>query len=247
MAISGGPDIVEDGLVLCLDAADMNSYSGSGSTWYDLSGNGNNGTISGATYSDVNGGVFIFNSYNDKIVIPHNSMFNFGSVFSLFTWVKINNLTSIPWAVGTSIRNIIAKKARFNNTEKGWSFQYDFRNVGILELRNNNGLVLNDSTPISPVDNKSLLYQISQYNYTGFTLNNSVLKFYINGIQRGTTGIAYTDNDTTNDIYIGDAHSSVGQDDALLMNLSHTTIYNRVLSSEDVLQNYNATKGRFGL
>jgi hypothetical protein len=247
MSNNYGPKIVTDGLVLCLDAADQNSYSGSGNTWYDLSGNGNNGTISGAPYGDVNGGVFIFNSYNDKIVIPHNSMFNFGSVFSLFTWVKINDLTPIPWADGSSIRNIFAKKARFNNTEKGWSFQYDFRNVGILELRNNNGWVLNDSTPISPVDNKTLLYQTSQYNYTGFTLNNSILKFYINGTQRGTTTIAYIDNDTTNDIYIGDAYPSVNQDDALLMNLSHTTLYNRVLSSEDVLKNYNATKGRFGL
>ena len=49
-----GPRIVTDGLVLHLDAANRKSYPGSGSTWYDLSGNGNNGTISGATYSASN-------------------------------------------------------------------------------------------------------------------------------------------------------------------------------------------------
>ena len=50
MAISHSPRIVRDGLVLALDAADRNSYPGSGTTWNDLSGNGNHFTLSGLDY-----------------------------------------------------------------------------------------------------------------------------------------------------------------------------------------------------
>lgn len=51
MSVKGGPDIVTDGLVFNLDAANRKSYPGSGTTWYDLSGNNNNGTITGGSMS----------------------------------------------------------------------------------------------------------------------------------------------------------------------------------------------------
>ena len=51
-----GPNFVTDGLVLCLDAANTRSYSGSGTVWTDLMGNGN-GAITNATYSSTDGGV----------------------------------------------------------------------------------------------------------------------------------------------------------------------------------------------
>jgi hypothetical protein len=45
MSLIHSPRIVTDGLVLCLDAGNPKSYTGSGTTWTDLSGNGNNGTL----------------------------------------------------------------------------------------------------------------------------------------------------------------------------------------------------------
>ena len=57
MAIFRGPNIVRSGLVLALDAADKNSYPGTGTNWYDISGNGNNGTITSGEYvASPNGG-----------------------------------------------------------------------------------------------------------------------------------------------------------------------------------------------
>jgi len=68
MGASAGPDIIEDGLVLALDAADRNSYPGSGTTWTDLSGNGNNGTlVNGVGYDSGNGGALSFDGSNDYI------------------------------------------------------------------------------------------------------------------------------------------------------------------------------------
>ena len=63
-----GPRIVTDGLVLCLDAADRNCYAGTGSTAYDQSGNGSNGTfINSPSYTTDYGGCFTFEGTNDRI------------------------------------------------------------------------------------------------------------------------------------------------------------------------------------
>ena len=68
MSIGYGPRVVEDGLVLCLDAGNPKSYPGSGTTWTDLSGQGNNGTlVNGPTYSSSNGGNFNFDETDDYV------------------------------------------------------------------------------------------------------------------------------------------------------------------------------------
>ncbi len=66
MASKSGPDIIEDGLVLCLDAASKRSYSGSGTTWTDLAG-ANDGTLTnGPTFSSANGGGIVFDGTDEK-------------------------------------------------------------------------------------------------------------------------------------------------------------------------------------
>ena len=68
MSLSHSPRIVNSGLVLCLDAANLKSYPGSGNTWTDLSGRGNNGTLTnGPTYSSANSGVIIFDGVDDRV------------------------------------------------------------------------------------------------------------------------------------------------------------------------------------
>jgi uncharacterized delta-60 repeat protein len=70
MGISGGPNITKNGLALILDAADKNSYSGSGTTWYDLSGNINTSTLNnGPTFITASGGMIVTDGTNDNISI----------------------------------------------------------------------------------------------------------------------------------------------------------------------------------
>lgn len=65
-----GPNIVTDGLVLYLDAANTKSYPGSGTTWNDLSGNGNNGTlINGYIFNSIGNGNLVFDGSNDYVNI----------------------------------------------------------------------------------------------------------------------------------------------------------------------------------
>ena len=70
MAIIDGPRIPTSGLIFYLDAANTRSYPGSGTTWTDLSGNGNTGTLTnGPTYSSANGGQIVFDGSNDNAVV----------------------------------------------------------------------------------------------------------------------------------------------------------------------------------
>ena len=79
MATNYNPRIVTDGLVLALDAGNTKSYPGSGSTWTDLSGNGNNGTLAGGVgYSSSNGGSLTFDGSNDY-VYRTSTNFDFGT------------------------------------------------------------------------------------------------------------------------------------------------------------------------
>ena len=107
MATHYSPKIVTDGLVLCLDAANAKSYPGSGTTWYDLSGNGNHGTlVNGVTYNSQNGGVFEFDGVNDEISVsgPNLTSSDYtvigGSRYSGGTRGRIISAASNNWLLG---------------------------------------------------------------------------------------------------------------------------------------------------
>ena len=75
MGIARGPKIVTSGLVLALDAADKNSYRGSGTSWLDLSGNNNTGTLTnGPTFNGANLGTFVFDGADDYVALPTSGL-----------------------------------------------------------------------------------------------------------------------------------------------------------------------------
>jgi hypothetical protein len=86
MALAHSPRIITDGLVLCLDAANSKSYPGSGTTWRDISGNGNNGTlVNGPTFNSANGGNIVFDGSNDYVSISLETLTN----FTVSLWINI--------------------------------------------------------------------------------------------------------------------------------------------------------------
>ena len=89
MASHSGPDIIEDGLVLALDAANTKSYGGSGTTWSDLSGNGNDGTLTnGPTFSSDNLGCIVFDGSDDRVDGVHNSELNLTNDLTVECWFR---------------------------------------------------------------------------------------------------------------------------------------------------------------
>jgi hypothetical protein len=89
MSLAHSPSIITNGLVLCLDAANRKSYPGSGTTWTNLIGGGNNGTLEGgAGYSSANGGSIVFDGTDDYVNCGTPSI-SVGKI-TVNAWVKIN-------------------------------------------------------------------------------------------------------------------------------------------------------------
>jgi hypothetical protein len=240
MGIAYNTSTVRDGLVLHLDAANPKSYPGSGTVWTDVSGQGNNGTLSNVTYSPSPTGNMLFDANDDNVLISNNSSFSFSGNFTVSAWIKVNAFNT------SGIWNVISKKLSFNNNQPGWSCQYDYRTPGVLQFRNNNGTVTNDSTPTSPVNNTALLNQTTAWANSAWVISGTTVTFYINGQPRGSASIAFTNTDTTNNLYIGKSVGSIG-DPALFMNITGVNVYNRVLSATEIEQNFEATRGRYGI
>ena len=212
-----GPRTVTNGLVLALDAADKNSYIGSGTTWNDLSGNNRIGILTnGPTFNGSNGGVIVFDGVDDyvnnsQLTITGNQSFSWGA------WIR-------PTATGTPVF--------FGNNSAGLGM------VSYWDSANNKVRVgtwgfdrLTSGTTILP----------STWGYTFWTWNGTTLTSYTNGIADGTaTGFSFN----ISNLYttIGNAVNS----QYFNGRISQTLVYNRALSAAEVLQNYNITKGRFG-
>jgi hypothetical protein len=225
LAIHYNSKISTDGLVLCLDAANPKSYPGSGTTWTDLSGNGNNGTlINGPTYSSSNGGSIVFDGVNDKVVISSSSSFEFGT----------GNLTVSGWGYVTSHINfrILASTRPSNGAyANAW-------HIGT----NANGTILLYSNALN-LQSASNVVPVNQWFYWTFTRDTGIGKLFVNTIVVASGSV--TNNYTLTQIGIGDFPISGAEPWA--GRISQVSIYNRALSASEISQNFNALRSRFSI
>ena len=105
MAAFAGPNTVQTGLVMHLDAADPLSYSGSGTTWIDVSGNSNNGTIvGGITYTNSNNGILTFNGSTGYFTGTTNANLTLTSDFTIEMWIKCGTQSQLyPVLLGKNV------------------------------------------------------------------------------------------------------------------------------------------------
>ena len=113
-----GPDIVTDGLVLALDAANVKSYPGSGTVWNDLAGS-NNGTLTGGpTFDSGNGGSIVFDGTNDYINLPTISVqSNQGSIECVLTRESTTTNAFVFGVVGASTNRYYLRQAGTNSLD----------------------------------------------------------------------------------------------------------------------------------
>jgi hypothetical protein len=253
-----GPNIVRDGLVLYLDAGSPNSYQGSGTTWKDISKvNQNNGTlVNGPTFSSANGGSIVFDGVDDYVSEPYTSLLDLGTQFTVCSFVKLANTSSIIQPVFGNV------DVDLNLRTRGFSFYwYKTANfsIGANTLRfqfgqNNWAWNVYGSNANAIIDTNWHQVVVSS---TDLNTNNPTVSFYVDGInigstfwnQSGKSAILYSQN--TGSIRIGSIYypSSPSYDGPYFLtgNIPNTQIYNRALSSQEVQQNFNALRGRFGI
>jgi hypothetical protein len=235
MAFNYSPKIVTDGLVLYLDAANPNSYVSGSTTWRDISRGGNNGAlINGPTYSSANGGSIVFDGTNDYVNFGSSFNLNTNIGFTISLYFKITTysvlyptLFTIKTSIGSSLCLLLSSiDGSYSPLTFGWNGN-SYRPTSLSNLSTN------------------IWYQLSLiYNGNGVN-NSSNFSIYLNNIFFPLS--------------VGNDFSGIGNVNTLGTlntgtsnfwyngNIASTQIYNRALSATEVLQNYNATKTRFGL
>jgi len=208
--------IVTTGLVLNLDASNPLSYSGTGTTWTDLSGNGNNGTlVNGTSYSSVNGGVISFDGINDYVTIPGNTPTLSLTQYSFDLWIQTTySGNKVIMEKGENLKMII---------------QPDIDNTTMWYGDGSNRISLSEIIFNGNWRNIFVIQSLTEH------------RLYLDGILKQTTALGNLDANTYN-ISLMSRNGSYAQ----AGKISSLKIYNRVLTSAEVLQNFNSTKERFG-
>ena len=240
MATKYSPKIVTNGLVLSLDAANNKSYPGSGTTWSDLSGNSYNGTLTnGPTFNSGNGGSIVFNASTQYVDTANTSGLNFTNTSGTVSlWIK----TTAAFSSGAYI---IAKQM---DATGGWSMDFNTVGVPYFETKNNASGATACYRFATVVCNNGVWHNVvATFTTSTSVVANNTITMYVDGVSSNSTLnqlLTYGGN-TSENIKIGRRTGT--SIDAYNGNIAIVQIYNRLLSATEVLQNYNATKSRFGL
>ena len=226
MAGTVAPNIVTDGLVLYLDATNPNSYVSGSTTWRNIVGSNNGTLINGPTFDPNNGGSIVFDGVNDRVNLTNTNpslQYTFGVTMKRNT-TPINDLESFLYVNGqtnqANDRIGISINLRFN-----WRYRKTDGTFATLQTGDN-------------------YVQLNEIAILYGTYDGNDVKFYKNGILTNTFplisfydgwgGLTILGFNQSNNYYFNG-------------NIYNFQLYNRSLSSTEVLQNYNAIKSRFGL
>lgn len=226
--------IVLGNLVLNLDAGNPSSYPGSGTTWTDLSGTGNNGTLqSGPTYVSSSGGYFSFDGINDYV--STTTQFNNPSSYTIMVWFRTSS---------SNARKLIGFE--LNQTGNS-SFNYDrmmyVGSDGKLYFGQFDGTV---DTAVSTMTVNDNVWRCAAGTYGG---EGTTLRLYVNGESNSTT--------ISNNAEVYSGYWRVGgyrgqawtntSDGFFLGNIAQVLIYHRALTAAEIRQNFNAFRERYGI
>jgi hypothetical protein len=237
-------DIVRGSIDLHLDAANPSSYPGTGTTWTDLSGNARNGTLTnGPTFtSDLNGsgGYITLDGNNDYITLGTNFNFTTES-FSFATWVRF-----ISFDANGGFSCVLFWKGNYQVS--GYYCEVQPQNGAINFVTNQSGTNQTSQATYQPNPsswpNKGLMPD--DWYHICITRSGTSVRIYLNGIDRTSTVGTHTNPATAsaNSFEIGRYQSSTNFPN---VRIASFIIYQKALTAAEVLQNFNASRKRFGL
>ena len=222
MALAHSPSIVTSGLVFCVDAGNPRSYSGSGTTWADISGNAFNSTLTnGPTYTSGVNGYFTFDGVDDFSSVPINAAFNTPSV-TFEVWAYLQTISD---------RHILYVNWQGNALEVNSDrsvVMYNYGSAGQQGAGSSAGAI-----------------NWGTWNHLVGVYDNGAqaLYLYVNG------ALLATRTSTPSTIYSVSTHaiSGVAFGGEVNGRISVVRHYNIALSASQILQNFNAIRGRYGI
>ena len=229
MAAGDGPNIVTDGLVFAVDATDHNSYTSGSSTWKDLAGSNNGTLVNGPTFDGANGGSIVFDGSDDYVEVI--DFLDDNSDFTLTFWLNYSD-------ENPSITGIMSV---WDTSWNGWglaSYNGSFRSW------------INDGAS-GGRSWVSLDGLYNQWHLVTLRYDYSLGRqsFYLDTTYYGQND--YIDTMSPSNLQIARG----GQNGSIQLNaytyskcqISNIKIYNKVLTAQEITQNYNALKSRFNL
>lgn len=224
MAGNVAPNMITDGLVLCLDAANPKSFVSGSTTWNDLTTNFNNGTlVNGPTFDSGNGGSIVFDGIDDYGIINGNNLTK-----------QLNQITVECFFNKSSGRTILSHSNDTIGAVKSYAFE---------QVSNSFQSKLNISSVQYTLSHTDLN---NKWNMISLTYDGSLITLYHNGVFITSTPAAGSVTYQTNsNLNIGRKNSADGE--YINGRISNIRLYNRSLTANEVLQNYNTIKTRFGL
>lgn len=223
MAIAYNSSIVTSGLVLCVDAGNPRSYPGSGTQWNDATSSGFNFTLTnGPVYSSSNLGSFTFDGVNDFASASDNTALNTQTP-TVEVWVKTNA-----------------------TTQNGFWFEKGSVNTQYALFQEGGSITWRLTTNVGSLTATTASFMsTSNWAQVVGTYTSGDRRIYVNGVQVASDALAYTIPTNSSGMFIG----AYGTGTGYFYNgaLSICRVYNRALSAAEVLQNFNATRGRYGI
>ena len=234
MGTYSGPPSASDGLVLYLDAANSASYSGSGNTWYDLSGNSNKATfVDSPSFQSAPQSFFNFDGSNDYMTIVRSSSMSPTSGLTQEVWF---NFSTIPNAAifiglqyGSSSNNTYALWMESSTIYGGVNTSGSFAYIGI-GISNISG---------------------NKWHNLIHTYDGSAQRLYLDGVLLNSSNITGTiqyDANNTRVLVGADDNGSGYNNGAGYFHsgkINQIKIYNRALTSDEITRNYNSSKKRY--
>lgn len=224
MSAAAGPDLIQNGLVLCLDAANPKSYSGSGIIWRDLNNNKNGILTNGAVFNSDKKGSIFFDGVNDYV-----DMSNFINPYSE---------TVIVWA----------RSATTNWNQFGWISSSRMENGHIihpvLNTKDVEYYIFDQNASFNFIATYAISDITIPHMYSFSTNGSNLHKVYLDGVLRNinTSNITRTQNPTLQFWYLGLDGGLGRYGNGYIYFVAR---YNRQLTDIEMLQNYNVLKGRF--
>ena len=230
MSLGHGASIVRSGLVLHLDAANKKSYPGTGTTWNDLSGNGNNGTLVGTVdYNTANNGNMLFNG-SAEYVTCGTGLAQSGS-WTISAFARFSNTTTqaILGRTGGSSASFAQNYAIYTTSNK---FRCQTSSDSYRAAESTTAMVINTWYCVTGV-------------YDSIT---KILSIYVNGtFESSAAALTGTPPTSGAQYVILGANDGLAAGNRMIGNISNASIYDRALTATEILQNYNAFRGRFGI
>ena len=225
------PAIVQNGLLLNLDAANPSSYSGTGTTWNDISGNNNHGTVRANNSGSLpvfQSGTFYFNGSSSYVSMLSSVIPNNGS-WSLSVWAKI---PSGGFAEMINTRNT-TNYAGFLLTSRGEGIRVQLNNPGVQQFEPNSSSRIMDNN----------------WHLITITVDVSInqMKWYVDNNLANTISFSAGTLTGQGNFCIGWDYAWSGGAEYFRGSIATVSVYNVVLSSTNIATNFNALRSRFGL